>query len=209
LDQRFWEQRWAEGMIAFHRGAVSPALERHARPYFPPGSSVLVPLCGKSLDLAWLAAQGFEVHGVEFVEQAAREFFAEHRIEPDRVGDLWRAPRLTIQCGDFLEVDLPASFGGIWDRAAMIAITPTDRQAYVRRIRGFLEKGAVLLLESFEYESDTFAGPPFPLTPSEVRASFAGFVIEELEREDVLAWEPKWRDRGARSATDTLWAIRA
>jgi thiopurine S-methyltransferase len=196
-------------MIAFHRGAVSPALERHAHTCFPPGSRVLVPLCGKSLDLAWLAAQGFEVHGVEFVEQAAREFFAEHGIEPERVGDLWRAPRLTIQCGDFLEVDLPASFGGIWDRAAMIAIPPADRPAYVRRIRGFVEDGATLLLESFEYESDTFAGPPFPLTPSEVRASFAGFAIEELGHEDVLAREPKWRERGARSASDTTWAIRA
>jgi thiopurine S-methyltransferase len=91
LDRRFWEQKWAEGATAFHRGAVSPALERHARTYFPPGSTVLVPLCGKSHDLAWLAAQGFEVHGVEFVEQAAREFFAGHGIEPERVGDLWRS----------------------------------------------------------------------------------------------------------------------
>jgi thiopurine S-methyltransferase len=196
-------------MVAFHRGAVSPALERHAHTYFPPGSRVLVPLCGKSLDLAWLAAQGFEVHGVEFVEQAAREFFAEHGIEPERVGDSWRAPRLAIQCGDFLKVDLPAAFGGIWDRAAMIAITPADRPAYTRRIRGFLDRGATLLLESFEYESDTFAGPPFPLTPHEVRAAFAGFVIQELAHEDVLAKEPKWRERGARSATDTTWAIRA
>ena len=209
MDQRFWEQRWAEGATAFHRGAVSPALERHARTVFPPGSRVLVPLCGKTLDLAWLAAQGFEVHGVEFVEQAAREFFAEHGIEPERVGDVWRAPGLAIQCGDFLAVDLPAAFGGIWDRAAMIAVSPADRPAYSARIRGFVETGAVLLLESFDYDSATFSGPPFPLRPSDVRTSFSGFRIEELGQEDVLRTEPKWRERGAMSATSTTWAIRA
>jgi thiopurine S-methyltransferase len=209
LDQRFWEQRWAEGSTAFHRGAVSPALERHARTYFPPGSRILVPLCGKSLDLAWLAAQGFDVQGVEFVEQAAREFFAEHEIEPEHVGDTWRAPRLAIQCGDFLEVDLGASFGGIWDRAAMIAIPPADRPAYTRRIRGFLDQGAVLLLEGFDYDSATFSGPPYPLAPRDVRASFSGLRIEELGQEDVLRTEPKWRERGAVSATSTTWAIRA
>jgi len=209
LDQRFWEQRWAEGATAFHRGAVSPALERQARTYFPPGSKVLVPLCGKSLDLAWLAAQGFDVHGVEFVEQAAREFFAAHGIEPEHVGDVWRSPGLAIQCGDFLAVDLPASFGGIWDRAAMIAISPSDRPAYTRSIRSFVERGAALLLESFDYDSATFDGPPFPLPPREVRASFAGLRIEELGHEDVLRAEPKWRERGAVSATSTTWAVRA
>ena len=209
MDQRFWEQRWAEGATAFHRGAVSPALERNARTYFPSGSKVLVPLCGKTLDLAWLAAQGFEVHGVEFVEQAAREFFAEHGIEPERVGDVWLVPGLAIQCGDFLAVDLPAAFGGIWDRAAMIAISPPDRPAYTARIRGLVEKGAVLLLESFDYDSATFSGPPFPLPPRDVRTWFSGFRIDELGQEDVLRTEPKWRERGAVSATSTTWAIRA
>jgi thiopurine S-methyltransferase len=209
LDRRFWEERWAEGAIAFHRAAVSPALERHAGGLFPASSKVLVPLCGKSLDLEWLAAQGFDVHGVEYVEQAVREFFEERGLEPEHVGDTWRVPRVAIQCGDFLKVDLEGPFGGIWDRAAMIAVSPPDRPAYVRRIRGFVEQGATLLLESFTYESDTFHGPPFPLSPDEVRSAFAGLSIEMLAEEDVLAAEPKWRERGARSATDTTWAIRA
>ena len=209
MDQRFWEQRWAEGATAFHRAAVSPALERHARALFPSGSKVLVPLCGKSIDLEWIAAQGFDVHGVEYVEQAARAFFAERGLEPQHVGDTWRVPRIAIQCGDFLTVDLAGPFGGIWDRAAMIALSFADRPAYVRRLRGLLEQGAVLLLESFTYESDTFTGPPFPTPPEEVRASYAGFRIELLAEEDVLPTEPKWRERGVRSAIDTTWAIRA
>jgi thiopurine S-methyltransferase len=91
----------------------------------------------------------------------------------------------------------------------MIAVSPADRPAYVRRVRALLEVGAVLLLESFTYESETFTGPPFPLPPEEVHTSYAGFRIEALAEEDVLATEPRWRERGARSANSTTWAIRA
>ena len=42
---------------------------------------VLVPLCGKTLDLGFLYQKGFEVIGIEGVEQAVREFFQENDIQ--------------------------------------------------------------------------------------------------------------------------------
>lgn len=42
--------------------------------------SVLVTLCGKTLDLLWLCEQGHEVTGVELVEVAAKEFFEENNV---------------------------------------------------------------------------------------------------------------------------------
>jgi thiopurine S-methyltransferase len=209
LDRRFWEQRWAEGAIGFHRGAVSPALERYARSMFPPDSKILVPLCGKSHDLDWLAAHGFAVHGVEYVEQAVRAFFAERGLEPERVGDTWSVQGLAIQCASIFTADLDGPFGGIWDRAAMVALPLADRPAYVRRLRELVEGGAVLLLESFTYEAETMSGPPFPVAPDEVRASYAGLRLEMLQEEDMLRTEPRWRERGATSARSTTWAIRA
>lgn len=91
----------------------------------------------------------------------------------------------------------------------MIALPHADRPAYVRRLRALVEEGAALLLESFTYESATFTGPPFPVSPQEVHTSYAGFRVEVLAEEDVLAAEPRWRERGAQSATSTTWAIRA
>ncbi|EXF43869.1 thiopurine s-methyltransferase [Pseudomonas sp. BAY1663] len=44
---------------------------------------MLVPLCGKSLDLAWLAGQGFNVLGVELSEKAVEAFFAEQQLEAE------------------------------------------------------------------------------------------------------------------------------
>ena len=37
-----------------------------------------MPLCGKSLDMVWLAAQGHEVLGVELAPLAVEQFFAEN-----------------------------------------------------------------------------------------------------------------------------------
>ena len=43
--------------------------------------TVLVPLCGKSLDLIHLHSLGHNVIGVEWIEQACLEFFSENKIE--------------------------------------------------------------------------------------------------------------------------------
>ena len=41
-----------------------------------------MPLCGKSLDLTWLAAQGLRVTGVELSHIAVEAFFPEQQLEP-------------------------------------------------------------------------------------------------------------------------------
>ena len=52
-----------------------------------PGSRVLVPLAGKTLDVAWLAQQGHAVLAVELSPIAVGQFFEEHALttsEPTR-----------------------------------------------------------------------------------------------------------------------------
>jgi thiopurine S-methyltransferase len=44
-------------------------------------AKILFPFCGKSLDMNWLASQGHEIVGVEFVEDAVLQFFAEQNIK--------------------------------------------------------------------------------------------------------------------------------
>src|SRR5690606_18113243 len=84
MDAAFWEQRWQEGRIGFHQDRPTPLLERHWDAIgAPPGSRVLVPLCGKSLDLAWLASRGHAVLGVERSSLAVQQFFAEQGLSPE------------------------------------------------------------------------------------------------------------------------------
>jgi thiopurine S-methyltransferase len=41
----------------------------------------LFPLCGKAVDIAWLASMGHTVVGIEFVENAIEQFFQEQNIK--------------------------------------------------------------------------------------------------------------------------------
>lgn len=75
-----WRDRWREGRIGFHREDTHPTLVR----FWPqlgvkPGAKVLVPLCGKSLDMRWLARHDHPVLGIELAEQAIEQFVAEGR----------------------------------------------------------------------------------------------------------------------------------
>mgnify|MGYP000992455332 CR=1 FL=1 len=64
MDHGFWLERWRNGQIGFHNSEVNGMLLRH-HAQLGAAARVLVPLCGKSLDMGWLAAQGHEVVGIE------------------------------------------------------------------------------------------------------------------------------------------------
>ena len=64
MEPAFWHERWALGQIGFHQERVHPALPAHEDVFLgAEGLSVLVPLCGKSLDLLWLLEQDLRVTG--------------------------------------------------------------------------------------------------------------------------------------------------
>ncbi len=75
MDAEFWKTRWQAGQIGFHEGRPNAFLEAHAA-RLGIARRVLVPLCGKSVDLAYLAGLGHDVVGVELVEEAAAACFA-------------------------------------------------------------------------------------------------------------------------------------
>ncbi len=76
MEEGFWQARWQRDQIGFHRQKVNGLLMKHwPSLQVPQGSCVFVPLCGKSLDLLWLAEQGYSVLGIELVEKAVVDFF--------------------------------------------------------------------------------------------------------------------------------------
>ena len=69
MEKEFWINAWNTGRTAFHQGKFHEKLTE----FFPSlkpqkGQRVLVPLCGKSVDMLWLQNQGLSVHGVELHE---------------------------------------------------------------------------------------------------------------------------------------------
>lgn len=76
-----WLERWRDGRTGFHEGRPNDLLVHHAA-RLAGARRVLVPLCGKAEDLAFLAARGHDVIGIELAEQAVHAFFAEHHVAP-------------------------------------------------------------------------------------------------------------------------------
>ncbi len=78
MDAKFWHNRWQDNLIPFHKQRTNHFLEK----YFDTlelgdGADVLVPLCGKSVDMRWLRERGCTVTGVELSDIAVRDFFNE------------------------------------------------------------------------------------------------------------------------------------
>lgn len=173
MDHEFWRTRWNEGRIAFHEGTANTFLARHIE-WLAACHRILVPLCGKTEDLAYLAGRGHEVIGIELVEDAVRQFFAEHATTPEITaregGATYRAGAITIIVGDFFATtrELVGTIDGIYDRAALIALPPAMRTSYVAHLRAIAPDAQRELLVSLEYPADAIQGPPFSVAMAEV-----------------------------------------
>jgi thiopurine S-methyltransferase len=136
----YWRERWREGRTGFHLADVNPLLVEHSA-VFSEATRILVPLCGKSADLEWLVAHGYEVVGVELVELAARAFFAERGFAPTRREDgdfvVYEHGKLAIWVGEFFATTSAqlGLFDAVYDRAAMIALPAATRDAPLRSAR--------------------------------------------------------------------------
>lgn len=211
MDPDFWNERWRAGRIGFHQQQVTPLLERHWGGIgVPAGGRVFVPLAGKSLDMAWLAARGHAVLGVELSELAVAQFFDEHGLTPDvrrsRHGNHYRAGAIELVAGDAFSLDAEAlaDCAGVFDRAALIALPPALRGRYARELYAALPPGCRGLLVTLEYPQPEKAGPPFSVPEDEVRDLYgADWRIEVLERRDILADQPGFAADGV-TALETV-----
>lgn len=161
----FWEELYARGGDGWELGGAAPPLVDVLDTTPPPNGRVLVPGCGRGHDARLLAARGWEVVGVDFAPAAVTAARALARREGVPV--------------EFLERDLftldrdhARAFDGVWEYTCFCAIDPRRRRDYVRTMARLLRPGGWLLACFFPLRGAA-AGPPFPVTPDEVRRLFA------------------------------------
>lgn len=194
MEPEFWRARWARNQIGFHLPEVNPYLQRHwPQLALAKGAKVLVPLCGKSLDLMWLASLGFRVLGVELSEQAVEAFFTGQNLTP-RITQrgmfkVYQADLIEVWCGDFfaLGAEALADCTALYDRAALIALPPLMRAQYAEHLNTLLRPGCQGLLITLDYDQTQKAGPPFAVTDEEVKVLFGeDWALKVLEEQDIL-----------------------
>ncbi|WP_028615659.1 thiopurine S-methyltransferase [Pseudomonas canadensis] len=199
MEPEFWQERWARNQIGFHLSEFNPYLQRHwPQLAVAEGSKVLVPLCGKSLDLVWLASHGLRVMGVELSEQAVEAFFSEQNLVPRitrrSAFTVYQADLIEVWCGDFFALDAEALVGcaALYDRAALIALPPLMRAQYAEHLSRLLPSGCQGLLITLDYDQTQKAGPPFAVTDDEVKVLFGSdWTLRALQEQDVL--EESWK----------------
>ncbi len=156
-DNHLWLEFWRDQRSDFHQSAVNPLLSKFWPELgLPRGSRVFVPLCGKSLDMLWLAQQGHEVIGIELSPVAVAAFFSENGLQPTQqpVGafTLWRAGSIGILCGDYfaLTQDELGMIDTVYDRSALTALPEEIRGQYVAQLSRLVSDTAVVFLLTVE-----------------------------------------------------------
>jgi thiopurine S-methyltransferase len=204
MHAEFWQARWARNEIGFHANEVNPYLLCYWPGLaLPDGARVLVPLCGKSLDMAWLAAQGCRVVGVELAQKAVEDFFSAHglqaQISREGAFKVYRAGSVEIYCGDFFALTARqlGDCQAFYDRAALIALPMEMRARYVAHLCDLLAPGCQGLLVTLDYPQAEMQGPPFALVEEEVQGLFeSGWQMTLVEARDVLGENLKFLQRG-------------
>ena len=207
MDRSFWHSRWQDNQIGFHEGAPNRFLLRYAD-RLEPYRRILVPLCGKTEDLSYLAAHEHDVIGIELVEDAVRQFFTEHAITPTVTPHagltVYTAERITVIAGDFFATtpDLVGPIDAVYDRAALVALPPDMRKRYAAHVRTLAPDARTILLVSIEYPDGSFEGPPFSVPEAEIRAHYPSAKL------DKLAHEPEPRGRAGGKMMEHCYELR-
>ncbi|MBR7888270.1 thiopurine S-methyltransferase [Marinomonas sp. A79] len=209
ITNEFWLDRWKAGQIGFHKDDINPKLIEFW-PTLAKGSRVLVPLCGKSNDMIWLAEQGYQVTGVELSSLAVVQFLGDNDFtyETHHEGDLKihtvNDLPLRIVEGDYFHFT-ETDFDACYDRAAMVAMPDSKRADYVRHTQARLSPSAWVLLIGLHYDGNQ-QGPPFSVQNDAIRAMW-GDRIQKIASENLALTHERYQERGHKVFEESVWRI--
>jgi thiopurine S-methyltransferase len=178
MKHDFWHNKWEKNEIGFHLPEANLLLVKYFSTLnLKTGARVFLPLCGKTLDIAWLLAQGYRVAGAELSSIAIEELFKSLNIKPNikTLGDIthYIAPNIDIFVGDIFKVS-PTILGAVdavYDRAALVALPEDIRKLYTAHLITLTSQAPQLLI-CFEYDQSLHAGPPFSVNADEVKQHY-------------------------------------
>ena len=209
MDANFWHQRWGKNEIGWHETKVNPLLVQHFNELgLEKGSRIFIPLCGRTLDISWLHAQGYQIAGAELSKVAIEQLFAELGVQPNvsarGEGEQWSANHIDIFVGDIfaLSAETLGHVDGIYDRAALVAFPEDMRNRYVRHLIEITEKAPQLLI-CYEYDQRCMEGPPFSIPDQEVKRQYASAYQPKL----LSSTEVPGRLKGKCPANEKAWLL--
>lgn len=211
MDASFWKDKWERGEIAFHEREANPLLVKYFKELsLAKGSRVFVPLCGKTLDIAWLLSHGYRVAGAELSEIAVQQLFEGLGVEPKiaEVGSVqrYRAQNVEIFLGDLFDVtrEMLGLVDAVYDRAALVALPKDMRDRYTEHLVQISDNAPQLVI-AYEYDQRVIGGPPFSVSNDEVRRHYTdSYDLTLLASSDVPGGL-----KGKCPATEHVWLLQS
>ncbi|XP_046853516.1 probable thiopurine S-methyltransferase isoform X2 [Xenia sp. Carnegie-2017] len=161
---------------------------------------ILVPFCGKTLDLLWLVENGHHAIGVELIQKAVDDFFQENKISfKVKTVDGYQCfeafdGKLTIFVGDYFKLSsllIGGKVDGIWDCNALGALVPNDWDRHLKTSLELLDPShGRILIQAFLYDDKAHPeGPPCSVSEEELKRRLGSEYEVELlsKRSDEVA----------------------
>lgn len=206
-----WSRIWRDGTPAFHLNDVHP-FARHllgvARLPADHALQVLLPMCGKSVDLLYFAKAGAYTVGVEFSKEAISQFSNE--ITPLRAPtasshNAMEYSNLHIWQGDMLRFASQEKFHLIFDRGGVTVLDQRQAVQYARLMRSLIDDTGVMGLELLHATENDQALPDQRYSLQSIAKIFDEFSVQIHHQEDVTHSRPDVQPPG----DDTIAATRS
>lgn len=151
------------------------------------GSNILVPLCGKNIDMLNLYSMNYKIIGIELSKIAIKNFFLENKLKFSKTIENGHTlystidGKIKIYCENIFDINQIPLCEGFYDVGSLIAVPKEKRKYYVSIIKRFLSNGAKGILSTLTYHSIN-QYPPYSIDDKEVSNLYhPGFSLENLE----------------------------
>ncbi len=217
MESEFWIAKWNKQETGFHLGEPHAQLKEFHQQVFANLCNIFVPLCGKTVDLNFLAKHYQRILGNELSPIAVEQYFTEQNILPQQhqpqqhqQGSFAQLSHhnIAILIGNYFQLTpvMLEGIQGIYDRAALIALPKAMRENYVKQLRQIVPSGKLLLI-TLEYDQNEMQGPPFSVNKQEVETLFGFAQINQLGKNNILNREPKFIARGITQLFEVTYQI--
>lgn len=198
MSNKIWKSMWKHNQFQFHQPIINPLLQQYLpQLQLSANDDILVPLCGKSLDMDLLIDSGYHVIGIELSKIAIQAYFDARNIKPqhEKKGQFirWWHNDIEIWCGDIFNLtdnDI-SHVKTLYDCASLTALPSESRPHYVQHFYEKLSKQSQILLITTE-SADEHQLESASMIDSEVQSLYENYYqIELLHGQSSLKQDPE------------------
>ena len=205
-NSEFWQEGWDKGFTGFHQSEYNQAMIDYFNDLDLNRKTVLIPLCGKSLDMIYLANKGAKVIGVEVVKDPVEQFFKENEIDFNLVDSVYTSKdrKIEVHNKDFFEINDLGKIDFLYDRASNVALPVCMREEkYYPTIKRLIQEETKTLLITMDHDGSRDFGPPYAINKEETKEHYPSLkLISEVSSKAM----ERFQEEGIKKVRRYIWA---